>query len=43
MKDGKPGVGYKQAILKGADVMEPHFPVQPGDVNELSNELRIID
>jgi len=43
MKDGKPGVGYKQAILKCADVMEPHFPVQPGDVNELSNELRIID
>ncbi len=43
MRDGKPGEGYKQAIIKCADVLEPHFPVQPGDVNELSNELRIID
>lgn len=43
MKDGQPGAGYQQAILKCADVLEPHFPVQPGDVNELSNELRIID
>jgi len=35
--------GLQEAILKCGNLLEKHFPIQPGDVDELSNELKIID
>jgi putative membrane protein len=35
--------GISQAILKCGELLSRHFPRQPGDVNEIKNELRIID
>lgn len=35
--------GLRHAILKCGELLSSHFPIQPDDVNELSNELRIID
>lgn len=43
LRDGKPREGFVQAIQKCGDQLAKHFPIQPGDVNELSNELRILD
>ncbi|HZE95410.1 MAG TPA: hypothetical protein VE981_00125 [Planctomycetota bacterium] len=40
---GTPRDGFVEAIRKLGDVLARHFPVQPKDVNELSNELRILD
>lgn len=34
---------FVDAIRRCGDLLAQHFPVQPGDVNELTNELRIID
>jgi putative membrane protein len=41
--NGKPRDGMIEAIRKCGEVLATHFPIQPGDVNELSNELRILD
>jgi len=35
--------GLKDAILRCGDLLAEHFPIQPGDRNELGNELRLID
>ena len=35
--------GLKEAILKCGALLGKHFAIQPGDVDELSNELKIID
>lgn len=35
--------GLSQAILKCGELLSRYFPIQPGDVNEIGNELRIID
>jgi putative membrane protein len=35
--------GLKDAILKCGDLLADHFPIKPGDRNELGNELRLID
>jgi len=43
IKQGAPVAGFEQAILKSGELLGEHFPVQPGDKNELANELRIID
>jgi putative membrane protein len=43
LKEGKHREGLVAAIRKCGDVLTKHFPIQPGDVNELSNELRIFD
>ena len=43
LKDGKPREGFVQAIQKCGEVLAKPFPIQPTDVNELSNELRILD
>jgi putative membrane protein len=43
LKSGKPREGLVAAIGKVGDHLSKHFPVQPDDVNELSNELRILD
>lgn len=41
--EGKAKDGFVEAIRRIGDVLAKHFPVQPGDVNELPNELRILD
>lgn len=32
-----------QAIARSGELLKTHFPVQPGDANELANELRVLD
>jgi putative membrane protein len=41
--EGKAKDGFVEAIRRIGGVLAKHFPVQPGDVNELSNDLRILD
>ena len=43
IKSGRPGEGLSQAVLKCGELLKEHFPIEPGDVNELTNELRILD
>ena len=43
LKNGKPRDGFIEAIRKLGDVLANHFPIQPKDKNELSNELRVLD
>ncbi|HVE41680.1 MAG TPA: TPM domain-containing protein [Planctomycetota bacterium] len=43
LRDGKPRDGFVEAIRKAGELLAKPFPVQPGDTNELSNELRILD
>jgi putative membrane protein len=43
LKEGRHSEGFVAAIRKCGDVLSKHFPIQPGDVNELSNELRVLD
>jgi putative membrane protein len=43
LRDGKPRDGMVEAIRHCGDLLAKHFPVQPGDVNELPNELRLLD
>lgn len=40
---GKHREGFTQAIQKMGEILAKDFPIKPGDVNELSNELRILD
>jgi putative membrane protein len=39
----RPAQGLTEAILKCGDLLAEHFPIQPGDRNEIGNELRLID
>ncbi len=43
MSNGAPSNGLQDAISKSGKLLQQHFPIQPGDENELSNELRFID
>jgi putative membrane protein len=43
LRNGRPTEGLQQAIALCGDRLAEHFPIQPDDVNELTNELRIID
>ena len=43
MNSGKAADGLRRAIALCGDLLAEHFPIEPGDVNELTNELRIID
>jgi putative membrane protein len=43
LKAGKAREGFVDAIRRLGDVLAKHFPVKPGDVDEISNELRILD
>jgi len=43
LRAGKPREGFVDAIRKLGDVLAKQFPIQPQDVNELPNELRILD
>ena len=42
-KEKQVAESFKTAILKCGSLLETHFAIQPGDKDELSNELRIID
>lgn len=43
LKENRAAEGFCAAITKCGDLLAKDFPVQPGDTNELSNELKIID
>jgi putative membrane protein len=43
MRDGRPREGLVEAIGKCGDLLARHFPASPSDVNELTNDLRILD
>jgi putative membrane protein len=43
LREGKPRDGFVEAIRKTGELLAKPFPIQPNDVNELSNELRILD
>ena len=43
LRAGKARDAFVDAIRKLGDVLAKEFPVRPKDVNELSNELRILD
>ncbi len=42
-KEKQVAQSFKTAILKCGVLLETHFAIQPGDENELPNELKIID
>lgn len=35
--------GILNTVEQAGKILSTHFPIQPGDVNELSNEVRILD
>jgi len=39
----RPAEGLSRAILKCGEILSQYFPVPPSDVNQASNELRILD
>ena len=43
LRNGKPTQGMCSAIARCGELLAAHFPIAPGDVNELSNELKLID
>ena len=43
LRNGRPTEGLQKGIARCGDRLAEHFPIQPGDENELTNELRIID
>ena len=43
IRSRRPADGFRQAISRCGELLARHFPVEPGDVNELTNELRIVD
>ncbi len=43
MRSNRPAEGIVKAISLCGELLSSHFPVQPGDIDELSNELRLID
>jgi putative membrane protein len=42
-KDGKPEEGMRSGILQCGELLARHFPIQPGDINELVDTLHLID
>ena len=42
-KDGKPEEGIRSGILQCGELLARHFPIQPGDINELVDTLHLID
>ncbi len=43
IREGRHAEGLAAAIAKCGEMLAAHFPIQAGDVNELSNELRLVD
>jgi putative membrane protein len=43
LRDGHAKDGLVDAIRRCGDLLAKDFPVKPGDVNELPNELRLLD
>lgn len=43
LKADKPGDGFNAAIKRCGEILAVDFPIQPGDINELSNHLRILN
>lgn len=43
LRDGRHREAFVEAIAKCGALLARHFPVQPGDRNELRNELRILE
>ena len=39
----RPEDGLKAGIERCGELLAEHFPIREGDVNELSNEIRILD
>ncbi len=42
-RSNRPAEGLSQGVLKCGELLSRYFPLQPGDVNEIRNELRVID
>ncbi|HAS53523.1 MAG TPA: hypothetical protein DCS42_05010 [Nitrospiraceae bacterium] len=42
-KSGKPEEGMRNGILRCGELLAQHFPIQPGDRNELFDTLHLID
>ncbi|MFZ2633965.1 MAG: TPM domain-containing protein [Desulfosalsimonadaceae bacterium] len=42
-KSGKPMEGMRNGILRCGELLARHFPLEPGDRNELANKLYLID
>lgn len=43
LRAGKGADGLVQAIRKAGELLTTHFPIQPGDRNEIPNRLHLID
>jgi hypothetical protein len=43
IRQGKAGDALCAAVGQDGELLAQHFPVMPGDSNELSNELRFLD
>lgn len=43
LRQGKPAEGICSAVVRCGELLAEHFPIAPADVNELTNELRLID
>lgn len=42
-KAGRPAEGMRSGILRCGELLARHFPIQPGDANELVDTLHLID
>jgi len=42
-KNGRPEDGMRDGILRCGELLARHFPIKPGDRNELPNTLHLID
>jgi putative membrane protein len=43
LRGKRPAEALCQAIARCGELLSKHFPPQPGDVNELTNELKVLD
>jgi putative membrane protein len=43
LRKNTPAEGLCAAIKRCGELLAQHFPIAPDDVNELSNDLRLID